>query len=120
MKPAAKVLSIPTNIEKYFKVFTTLVYKPIYNMTDTEVLIFSEILKLNWDKRSIDEEDRFKLIFSVDSKREIREKLNVGQATFNNYMKKLRDKGLVQYGGINKSLLIDPDIHKSIVINFKL
>lgn len=92
------ILKIPTLKGKGKRALLMMLRPYINNPTETEVDILSEMLEykiytLNKNNRVV-----------------IRTKLDINKFTFNNYLKRLKDKGLVLFDKTDNLLKLNPSI----------
>lgn len=69
--------------EDYHKAFLLVLSQLGLNLTELEVNLLSNLMKRGYYK------------ITKDTRRIIRETLNIDQFTFNNYIKRLKDKGVI-------------------------
>jgi DNA-binding MarR family transcriptional regulator len=103
-----KSIPISTDGRKFFRQYLELI-NPLIKLRGKELDVMSELLYYNDKFKDIPEEHRWKLIFDYDVKTEIREKLNLSDASLNNNLSALRKKGILVKNRILKSFLIYPD-----------
>jgi hypothetical protein len=86
-----KIISIVTNREKYFQQYITLLH-PMHNMRHKEIQVLAQLMYYYDKYRHFDEDMRIRIVFDVDTKMRIRQKLKMSESSFNNNMSELRKK----------------------------
>lgn len=104
--------------ETYFKLLN-----PIFNLTNLEINILSEFLKLYQDFKNIEEVN--KLVFSSASRQLVSDRLNISKYNLNNYIKSLRQKNMIIDTGngeyiFNPYLKVIPEDDFDITFKIKL
>lgn len=87
-------------------------------LTDLEIKLLGTFMGIKNKYKHLDGERLNKLLFHKDTKKRIREYLNIKEAVFNNTTKSLRDKNFFKY---DRMLIPLPEIKDNkLVINFVL
>jgi hypothetical protein len=84
-------------------------------LRDREIELLAEFYKLNEKFKAVPLEDRYKLIFHSDNKKDIAEKMQVSMLNLNNLMKDLKKKGLLDELGIVKEIPLTNKINLEMV-----
>lgn len=106
--------------EKLFRGYVELI-QPLLNLTNSEATVFAHLLYLNNEKSAIPENDRFNLIFSTSSRKEMSSILDISDQVLQNCFTKLRKKKLIVNNSIPKQhqVVIDESTIE-LVLNLKL
>lgn len=103
--------------QKLFRQYVELL-QPLLKLTSNEVAVFAQLLFLNNEKKQIPDKDRFQLIFSTTSRKEVATTLNLSNQVLQNCFSKLRKKNLIINNEIPKAHQVFID--DSLVLGFKL
>ena len=114
-----KVLRIESNRE-YFYLKYLLYNKALFNLGDSQMKIFAYLLYLNDKYYDIDRKERGYLLFNVETKKALQEKLNISRASLENHFSKLRKKGYLTGRNITPQYEIRYDTHKDLLIQFRV
>lgn len=110
-----KIISLPTNDKKIYRQILVFMNFAL-NLTNQELEVLSELIKLNNEYDLLPLEKRIKFIHSTEMRKEIREKLNIGNNQYNGLLLRLKAKNylinklpiLNEDGSINKDLIFKP------------
>lgn len=113
-----KKVPIKTDIDKFFIRYLHIV-RPLLkpHLSNGELRVFSELLRINNEYKSIKPELRGKLLFDYDNKIIIMDRLGISYNTLGNIFMALRKKGYIIGNNIKKELAITPD--KEFTISYK-
>jgi hypothetical protein len=84
-----------------------IILNGILNLTDVERRITVLLLEDYNNIRGLDFKSKTQLVFSPDNRKKIAKTLGVTQKSFNNYVVKLRKKGIINDEGISLVLYTD-------------
>ncbi len=116
-------IPIKVSINNFFKMLLTMMNKfpPIRGLRERELDVLAEIMLQNYENRSItDFNKRQILIFSTENRIKMQERLNMKEGSFNDYMSKLRRKGVIKDNKLLPFLNILPEGKYSFNINFTI
>ena len=91
-------IPIKTNISNFFKALLLLMNKfpPIRGLRPKEMDVLAEIMLQNYENRNIEDfVKRQRFIFSTANRVEMRERLGISEGSLNDYLAKLKKKGVV-------------------------
>jgi|SRR6056297_3213424 len=91
-------IPIKTKIGTFYKALLTLMNKfpPIRGLRPRELEVLAEIMLQNYENRAIEDfTKRQRFIFSTANRQEMRERLNLSEGAFNNYIKNLKKHGVI-------------------------
>lgn len=112
-------IKLPRN-NYFIKVLELLApFKPFNELTNREREVLSLLLSKNYDRKDIPFDDRMKIIFNYDTRREISDKLGISIFNVNNLYKSLREKGFIELYSINKKFLLTPETHGKFLFSFE-
>ncbi len=109
-----KIIPIPSNDSKIYRQILG-VLNFITRLTNQEIDVLSEIVRLNHEYEALPELKRAKFILSTEMRKEIRELLNIEEKQFNSLIGRLKtkqflDKFILDENGIlHNELFIKPD-----------
>jgi hypothetical protein len=111
-----------TSQEDRLKKYLNVLYK-FHKITDKEMTIFLELVYKFYDiqrrlNNTQDTKSINKLLFDLESKQEIQQKLNIKDAVFQNYMTVFRKKGVILNNQIHP-LLVPPAGEFTLAIKFE-
>ena len=104
--------------QKLFKQYVELL-QPLLKLTSNEVSVFAQLLFLNDEKKNIPDKDRFNLIFSTSSRKDMAKDLGLSNQVLQNCFSKLRKKGLIVNNTIPEKGQVFLD-SSSLLLIFKL
>lgn len=118
-------MNIPlnVNINVFYKTLLTLMNKfpPIRGLRERELDVLAEIMFQNYENRNIrDFNKRQLVIFSTENRIKMREKLRMKDYSFNDYLAKLRKKGVIKDNKLLPFLNILPKDTYTFSINFNI
>lgn len=116
-------IPIKVNISNFFKMLLTMMNKfpPIRGLRDRELDVLAEIMYQNYENRNIkDFNKRQILIFSTETRLLMQENLGMKEGSFNDYLSKLRRKGVIKDNKLLGFLNIIPEGNYSFNINFTI
>lgn len=113
-----KLIPIKTDIDKFFIRYLHIV-RPLLkpHLSNGELNVFAELLRINNEYKAIKPELRGKLLFDYDNKIIIMDRLGISYNTLGNIFMALRKKGYITGNTIKKELAITPG--KEFNINYK-
>jgi len=114
-----KSIPIRTTKSKFFRQYLELL-NPILRLRGKELDVLAEILYYNHKLENIPEKHRWKLIFDYDTKAEIRQKLQLSDASLNNNLSALRKKGIIRKNKVTDSFLIYPNNYCKLTFSFNI
>lgn len=90
-------IPVRTNINSFFWQVVCLMssFAPIKALTNSERKLLTELLILNYKYRKLTERERRILLFSTENRRFIRMKLGIQEVVYNNYLSRMRKKGVL-------------------------
>ena len=98
-----KKFTIKTSKEVLYKDYLSVI-QPILDITDKELLILAELCKVQ-DK--VTDKTLLPAVLSTETRKYIREKLQMSEAAFNNNISRLKKKDLISdVTGVNDKLLL--------------
>lgn len=117
-----KEVNINSDSSKIFRQYLEVVkiFQPFNKLKRQEIRVLAELLKLEYSLKTVEEENKWKLIFHYDNRLLIRNNLNISVASFNNSLSALRKNNIVVNNIIPSKYLIDFDKGYSLKINFKI
>jgi hypothetical protein len=91
------IIPIKTNMNMFFVVLLTLMNKfpPIKGLPKRELEVLGEFMYQNYKYKHVDIKKRHFLIFSTDNRIEMRERLGMSEGSLNDYISRLRKKGIL-------------------------
>lgn len=107
------------NIKKFYYGYVEIVISPMYKLRKREEEILALLLYYNNMKKHIEEEDRLKIVFNINTRKKICEELGVTNNIIQQILNSLRKKGLIKGIKFNKSIEVyceDGDV----IIGFKM
>lgn len=114
-----KTLRIEINKEDFFVKYL-IVVNSILNLGDQQLRIFAYLLYINDKHRNLPLEERERLLFSPNTKKQLQKKVNISKASLENYFTKLRNKGFIKGRIINPVYDISYEEHKDLLFSFRL
>ena len=115
-----KILTIKTNPKVFFIQFLDIL-SPITKITGKESEVLAELMLQNYNKRHIPLDDRFKLIFSSEFRKQMQTNLNVSGPVFRNCISKLRKLKVIVDNRLNEYYNIDNlDDELQIIFNWEI
>jgi len=96
------------------------VFPPYNKLRDKEIDILAEFFRLNNEYSHLDESIKWKIIFEYSTKIQIKDKLNISDANFNNILTSLRSKGLIVNNKIPTKYLFTTGKKFKLNINFNI
>jgi predicted transcriptional regulator len=119
-----KIINISTKDSKFYRQYLEVIkmISPINQLTNREIDVLSELLKMNNKLKGISDKNKTKIIFDYDSKMEMMSNLkDMSYYSFNNALTKLRKLGIIDKdNNISKSAMIYPDKVEQITFKFKI
>ena len=98
----------PTTGSKFFRQYLELL-NPLLKLRGKELDVLAELLYYNNKLINIPIKHRWKLIFDYDTKMEIRNKLNLSDASMNNNLSALRKKGVIEDNKVKAAYVVLPE-----------
>jgi len=92
------------NIKKFYFAYVEIIVSPIYKLRKREEEILALLLYYNNIKKHIEEEDRLKIVFNINTRKKICEELGVTNSIIQQILNSLRKKGLIKGIKFNKSI----------------
>lgn len=92
-----KKIPIKTNNNKFYRQFLELIKSlpPIDRLRPKELDVLAHIMYENGQMQSMDESDRYTIIFSTKKRKSIREDIGISEDSYNNNLSILRKHGLI-------------------------
>ncbi len=78
---------------------------PVLSLKDNDRKVLGALLSLWYAHRFYPVDTLYGLLFSEDTQKAIREKLELSESQYNKSFKKLQEKGLIEDNTLNKTLL---------------
>ena len=109
-----KLITLPTNNEKVYLQILSF-FNFALELTNQERDVLSELIKLNHEYEALPADKRAKFILSTDMRKELREKLEMEEGSFNGIISRLKKKTFFgtpiigEDNVINENLLFKPD-----------
>lgn len=90
-------IPLRTNPQKFYRQILEVLrsFPPVNKLRPKELDLLAEFMKQNAEYSFLPKNKRRAVLFSTDNRRQIQEKLNMTQATFNNNLSGLRRYGLI-------------------------
>lgn len=107
------------NIKKFYFAYVEIMVSPIYKLRKREEEILALLLYYNNIKKHIEEEDRLKIVFNINTRKKICEELGVTNNIIQQILNSLRKKGLIKGIKFNKSIEVYSD-EGEVVLGFKM
>jgi predicted transcriptional regulator len=104
-----KLVSIRTDDNQIYKHILALMNFGM-NLTDKEIEVLAEFVRLNNDYEALEPIMRAKFIFSTDMRKEIMEKLQMEESSFNNILSRLRKATFIGKPVLSKENVICEDL----------
>ena len=98
------VIPISTDIKNFFLVYLK-VLDPIAKLKKREREVLAVLLLVYYTNRSKGQEELSKLLFSKETRKYLRDHINMSEASYNNHIKQLRDKKMLIGDEISPFLL---------------
>lgn len=114
------MLKIQLQKDNYFLRLLELfsLFKPFSILTKREREALAILLEENYKRLDIPYEDRMKIIFNYETRRDIADRMKVSVFNLNNLYKGLRTKGFIDLYSINKKYLFTPETHNEFLFTF--
>lgn len=92
-----KKINIPTDENKFYRAFLEVLRSipPISKLRPKELDVLAEIMLQNAKYKDMDEETRGIIIFDTTTRRKMRDKIGIGEESFNNNLSILRKHKLL-------------------------
>jgi hypothetical protein len=113
-----KIILVPSDKKKVYLQYLTFL-NPFLNLTNNEAKVVAEILYYYKQSEGAKEHIRWDWVFSTETRKKIKEDLDMTDSTFNTVLNKLRSKSIITENSLNKNMIIDPDDDFEIVVKFK-
>lgn len=115
-----KELKLNTNSSRFFRQYLEVIkiFSPYNKLRAKELDVLAEFMMYNNKHSSIEYEDRWKLIMHYGVKVEIRDRLGMSEASFNNILSDLRKKKILVNNKIPEKFLFTIGDHFEFKINF--
>lgn len=115
-----KEVNINSTLDRIFRKYLEVVkiFPPYNKLRKKELDVLSELLKLEYNLRSIDEVNKWKLIFHHDNRLAIRTSLDMSEPSFNNVLTSLRNKLIIVNNTIPSKFIVDFNEEYCLKINF--
>jgi hypothetical protein len=105
------------NLRKSFRQYVEIL-QPMIKCTAKEADILAEFMYHNYLNQDIPERARNKILFSTETRKEIRERLNLSIGSFNNNMSSLRKRGILKNDQLPTKLQVYPkNTNRGLLIN---
>jgi predicted transcriptional regulator len=101
--------------KKFYYAYVSIIISPIYKLRKREEEILALFLYYNNEKMYIEEEDRLKIVFSINTRKKICEELKISNSIIQQILNSLRKKNLVKGIKFNESILVKPEVGKNII-----
>lgn len=117
-----KSIPIHTTKGKFYRQYLEVVkvFPPFNTLRGKELSVLSELFRLNNEYSNIDSSIRWKVIFQYDTKIQMKNKLGISDANFNNILTSLRSKGLIVKNRVPDKYLFTIEEEFKFNINFKI
>jgi DNA-binding MarR family transcriptional regulator len=125
MKSNEKVFLKEVSGEEFYSVYLSIL-NGLLHLTPKEIDVLAQLMYMkNIDdltRQFLSEEDRDVLLFGVETRKIIQKRLGITQHNLNNYIKSLKDKGLIKDTNGNLSLSTELYVKyaPAVAITFKL
>lgn len=106
-------IKIPTAKDKRFRWFIEILdcIKPFRELRPREKDVLAELYRVNSENLTIPIEQRNKIVFHVDTRKQIAENIGISMDSVYNIMTALRKKGILTESGFNDKFIVgDTDI----------
>lgn len=115
-----KTVPIKTTSDKFYRQYLEII-NPLIKLRGREADVLSEFIKsYNALPDNLNEEDKWALLFSYESKQRIKNTLKFSDATLANNITALRRKNIIKDNKIVKPLLIKPSKQSIIKFQFNI
>ena len=104
-----RLIEIPTNDAKIYKQILAIM-NFIFDATEQERSVVSELIKLNNEYEALEEKKRAKFILSTDMRKEMRKNLDINEKQFNILISRLKKKKLFNETFISKDGVLNPNL----------
>jgi len=117
-----KNFTIETTKRRFFRQYLELLrgFPPLNILRSKELDLLGELLYYNDRYKTLEIEDRNKIIYDTATRNEMRDILDMTEASFNNNLSILRKRGVIRNNQIAKGLIITLDDEFNISFKFKL
>ena len=112
-----KEIPIKCTDRNFYRYYVELL-NPIARLRKKELDVLAQLLYHDNKYKSLEDKIRYKIIFDQDTKLEIRESLNLSEASLNNNLSELRKKKVIINNQIAKGYRIFPGESNKLVFNF--
>lgn len=111
-----------TTKDKFFNQYLNLikVFPPLNSLREKEIKVLAELLRLNDKYSGLAADLRWKIIFEYSTKVDIKDKLKLSDANFNNILSSLRKKKIIINNTIPEAYLITVDKEFNLNITFNI
>lgn len=117
-----KEFTIETTKRRFFRQYLELLrgFPPLNILRSKELDLLGELLYYNDRYKALSPEDRTKIIYDTATRNEMREVLEMTEASFNNNLSILRKRGVVRGNTIAQGLIVTLDDEFNISFKFKV
>lgn len=112
-----KEIPIKCTDRNFYRYYVELL-NPIAKLRKKELDVLAQLLYYDNKYKSLEDKIRYKIIFDQDTKLEIREALNLSEASLNNNLSELRKKKVIKDNQIAKGYRVYPGEESKLVFNF--
>jgi hypothetical protein len=112
-----KNIPIKCNDRNFYRYYVELL-NPIIKLRKKELDVLANLLYYDNKYKDLEDKIRYKIIFDQDTKLEIREALNLSEASLNNNLSELRKKKIIVNNQISKGYRVYPGEDNKLVFNF--
>lgn len=91
--------NLNVSIKEYFSLYLRIL-TPIHKLKTREIEVMGAILAVYYGNRHMGYDRLNELIFSKDVRKAIRKSINMSEASYNNHLRQLRQKGLLLDGNL--------------------
>ena len=112
-----KKIPIKCTNKNFYRYYVELL-NPIIKLRKKELDVLAQLLYYDNKYKELEEKIRYKIIFDQDTKLEIREALNLSEASLNNNLSELRKKKIIKDNQITKGYRVYPGEDNQLIFNF--
>jgi len=114
-------INIETNTKLFFRQYLEIINPLIKSrLSNCAKNVLSELMRIDYKYKSLNDKDRAKLMFDYDTKIEMSDNLNISMPTLNNMFLKLRKESIINKNTLKKMYRINPGKEFTIEYKFKI
>jgi hypothetical protein len=113
-----KEITVNIDDDLFFKAYLK-VMSPVFNVKNRELEVLAELIRRNNELKSTPEADRWRAIFSYESRVDLASKLEMSPASLGNNLTSLRRKNVIVDNRVIDKFLIYPNDEHEFELKFK-